>query len=272
MDGLAQRIAAFEAAGEAPRESLDRGDLEGEADVGDLRGRASRRARSVRRRDGRARQGRRAAPGTRAPRRASRPRRRARRERPRAGRRGRAAIVLAAILQVVDHLQRRAQRVGGGPGRLVLAVHVEDEAADRRRREPAVIHQLGPIGVAGLAHVEAEGVEQVEGVAGRKAALAQSEAQGFGLRIGRSVAAKRVERDRRASRACGPAEASDDRRRRRRRARSGRRRGWARGGERSTAATRRESSRRDGSCRRAPRSPSSCAARLLDRGLNAALP
>ena len=169
-----------------------------------------------------------------------------------------AAIILGAILKVVDHLQRRAQCVGGGPGRLVLVMHVEDEAADRRRREPAIIHQFRPVGVAALAHVETERVEQIEGVSRAEAALAQGEAQrlGFGSRGPPPQSASPRSS---SSASLRPPKASDDRRRRRRPARSDRRRGWGRGGARSSAMTRQESSRRDGSCRRASRSQSSCA-------------
>ncbi len=44
------------------------------------------------------------------------------------------AIILAAILQVIDDLQRRAQRVVGRPGRAALAMDVEHEASDRHGR------------------------------------------------------------------------------------------------------------------------------------------
>ena len=41
------------------------------------------------------------------------------------------AVVLGAVLQMVDHLKRGAERVIGGPDRPRLAMDVEDEAADR---------------------------------------------------------------------------------------------------------------------------------------------
>ena len=48
------------------------------------------------------------------------------------------------------------------PERLVLAVHVQHEAADRRRRIAAVVHQVVPVVVAQLAHIATEGLQQIE--------------------------------------------------------------------------------------------------------------
>ena len=58
------------------------------------------------------------------------------------------AIVFAAVLDVIDDLQRRAQGVRRGPGGLALAVHVEHEAADRHRRVGAIVNELVPVRVA----------------------------------------------------------------------------------------------------------------------------
>ena len=72
------------------------------------------------------------------------------------------AEVLAAVLEVVDHLQRGAQRVVGGPGRgAVLAVDVEHVAPDRHRRDAAVVDQHVPIGIAVDRDVARESIEEV---------------------------------------------------------------------------------------------------------------
>ena len=55
------------------------------------------------------------------------------------------AKILAAVLQVVDDLQRRAQRVVRRPGGPALAVHVEHEAPDRHGRVAAVVDQVVPV-------------------------------------------------------------------------------------------------------------------------------
>jgi hypothetical protein len=71
------------------------------------------------------------------------------------------AVIGAAVLHMIDDLQRGAKRVVGGPGRARLAMHVEHEAADRHGRIAAVVHQLVEVAVAQLADVHAEGVEQI---------------------------------------------------------------------------------------------------------------
>ena len=144
-----------------------------------------------------------------------------------------AAVILAAILQVVDDLQRRAQRVGGRPGRAVFAVHVEHEAADRHGRVAAIVHELVPVGVAQLGDVAAgrPRAGRARGAAVRPRS-ASARAQRLGLGVGVAAPGERRRRAGRAARASRPASASDDRRCRRRRARSDRRRGSGRGGAR----------------------------------------
>src|SRR4029078_9895620 len=44
------------------------------------------------------------------------------------------AVILAAILQVIDDLQRRAEGIIGRPGNPALPVHVEHEASNPHRR------------------------------------------------------------------------------------------------------------------------------------------
>ena len=65
------------------------------------------------------------------------------------------AIILPAILQVIDDLQRRAKRIVGRPGRAALAMHVEHEAPDRHGRIAAIVDQIVPVAVAQLGHIHA---------------------------------------------------------------------------------------------------------------------
>ena len=54
-------------------------------------------------------------------------------------------VIGAAILQMIDDLQRRAERVVGWPGRAALAMDIEHEAADRHRRIGAIVDQVVPV-------------------------------------------------------------------------------------------------------------------------------
>ena len=101
------------------------------------------------------------------------------------------AVILAAILEVVDHLERRAKRIVGGPGRAVLAVHVQHVAADRHRRERAVMHEIRPVAGARLAGIEPESVEELLSVDRRKVPLGKDPPQGLGLGVGRARAEER---------------------------------------------------------------------------------
>ena len=92
------------------------------------------------------------------------------------------AEILAAILQVIDDLQRGAQRIVRRPGGAALAMHIEHEAADRHRRIAAVVDEVVPVPVAQLGHVHAERGEQVLRVARRQAALGERVAQPHGFR------------------------------------------------------------------------------------------
>ena len=83
------------------------------------------------------------------------------------------AIIRAAVLEVVDDLQRRADRIGSRPCRRALPVHVEDEASNRHRRKGAVRHQIIPIRVAPLDRIEPKSLQEVLGVPRRKPALTQ---------------------------------------------------------------------------------------------------
>ncbi len=86
-------------------------------------------------------------------------------------------VVAAAILKMVYYLQSRAQRIGCGPGIAALAMDIEHKASDRHCRIAAVVHELVPVAIAGLADIHAEGLQQVLGVARRKLALGKGRAQ-----------------------------------------------------------------------------------------------
>jgi hypothetical protein len=87
------------------------------------------------------------------------------------------AVILSAILQVIDDLQRGAERIIGGPQRAALAVDVEHVAPDRHGGVGAVADQVVPITVAQLGHVHAEGGEQILRMARRELARRQLRAQ-----------------------------------------------------------------------------------------------
>ena len=88
------------------------------------------------------------------------------------------AIVVAAVLQVVDDLQCGAQRVRGRPGRGALPMHIEHKTSDWHGRKLAVGHQLIPVRVAPLRGVEAEGLEQIQRVPIVHIALGERTPQG----------------------------------------------------------------------------------------------
>ena len=97
-------------------------------------------------------------------------------------------VVLAAILQVIVDLQRRAERVGGGPGRGALAVNVEHEPPDRHGRIAAIVNELVPVRVAKLADVHPEGGQQVERMARRHRTFRQRPPQIDGFRLAVALA------------------------------------------------------------------------------------
>ena len=101
------------------------------------------------------------------------------------------AVVGGAVLQVIDDLQRGAQRVVGGPRRARLAMHVEHETADRHGRVAAVVHQVGPVAVAPLDHVHAEGGDEVARMLRIEPARAQLGAQRHAFRLGVALAEQR---------------------------------------------------------------------------------
>src|SRR5437870_5728352 len=70
-------------------------------------------------------------------------------------------VIGSTILQVVEHLQGGAQRVGSRPGGPAFAVQIEQLAADRRCRVAAILHQIVPVAVAQLGCIEAKRPEHV---------------------------------------------------------------------------------------------------------------
>ena len=72
------------------------------------------------------------------------------------------AIVLLAVLQMIDDLQRGAQRIVCRPDRAALAVHVADETADRHGRERTISDQIVPVAIAQLGDVELERGDQID--------------------------------------------------------------------------------------------------------------
>ena len=141
---LAQRIARHQDVRRAAGERVDDRDLEAEPEIVDLAGRTARRraaAPSVR---SASRAGSASSPARpsarRAPRRWCRPAPAVERDIDAVESR----IVLPAVLQVVDDLQRRAERVVRRPGRAALAMHVEHEAADRHGRIAAIVRSGRP--------------------------------------------------------------------------------------------------------------------------------
>ena len=130
-------------------------------------------------------------------------------------------VIGAAILQMIDDLQRRAERVVGRPGRAALAMDIEHEAADRHRRIGAIVNQIVPIPIAALGDVHAKGRQQVLRMARRKIALGQSVRARAGRRRRYRCARARCLPCAAAARAFRLPAARYDRRCRRRRARTG---------------------------------------------------
>src|SRR5262245_55143351 len=102
------------------------------------------------------------------------------------------AIVLGTVLEMVDHLQRRAKWIGMGPGRFVLAMHIEYEAPDRHGRVAAIMNELIPARVAALSHVHAERGQESERMGRSKARLRQHLPQRDGGLGAVGLAKKRV--------------------------------------------------------------------------------
>src|SRR3546814_11947674 len=79
------------------------------------------------------------------------------------------AVVALAVLQVIEDLQGGAERVGGGVVGRMLAVQVEQVAADGIGREAAVAQELAPVRVAPLHRILLDGGDEVAAAPGRDA-------------------------------------------------------------------------------------------------------
>ena len=87
------------------------------------------------------------------------------------------AVIVLAVLQMIDDLQRRAQCVIGRPDRAALAVHVADETTHRHRRQRTITDEIVPIAITQFGHVEPERGEQILRMARRKASRSKCVAQ-----------------------------------------------------------------------------------------------
>lgn len=88
------------------------------------------------------------------------------------------AVVLAAILQMIDDLQRGAERVIRRPDAAgIFAMDVADEASDGHRRIAAIVDEIVPVAITQLRHVALEGDDQVARMLRIEAALATCVAQ-----------------------------------------------------------------------------------------------
>ena len=177
------------------------------------------------------------------------------------------AVILGAILQMIDDLQRGAQRIIGGPGVPAFAMHIQHEAAHRHRRIAAIIDQIVPIAIAQLGDVAAEGFQQIQRmlIASAHAPPApRASATAFGR--GRRFRPPGWRASLPAAAAFPPARRWRGRRYRRRSARSDKRPAPAGDGAARSEKTRRENSRPCGPCRIEARPLRSCLSLRPGRG------
>ena len=90
------------------------------------------------------------------------------------------AVVVLAVLQMVEHLQGAAKAVRGGVARRVLAVQVQEIASHRVGRLLAISQKIGPVVVTQLGRVALEGGDDVDAVPRRDAGLQQALADPVG--------------------------------------------------------------------------------------------
>ena len=156
--------------------------------------------------------------------------------------------VAAAILQMVENLQRRAEGIGRGLRGGMLLVQRQQEAADRIGGEAAVVDQLGPVGVAGFHRILAEGAQQVAGLNEPGPVLRVDGMQPRRLGNGRIAADERLLQGVEALELLGGLRGRDRRRCRRPCGRKRRRREPHPGVRARARGRRRESSRRAAAC------------------------
>ena len=75
---------------------------------------------------------------------------------------------------MVEHLQRRAQRIGGRPRLAALTVKIKQLPSDRRGRVAAIRHQIVPVVIAQFCRIQAKGVQHVVAVLGGCSRLRQA--------------------------------------------------------------------------------------------------
>ncbi len=173
------------------------------------------------------------------------------------------AVILGAILQVIDDLQRGAQGIIGGPGVPAFAMHVQHEPAHRHGRIAAIIHQIVPVAIAQFGDVAAKGFQKVQRMLVASSPCSASDvaqapaASGDALLFAHQAWRASLP----AAGACPPARRWHDRRCRRRNGRNDKRPGpaGAHGAARS-GRTRRENSPSWCPCPIAARQPRSCRA------------
>src|SRR5207253_4935732 len=82
--------------------------------------------------------------------------------------------IVHAILQVIEHLQRRAKGVGSRPGGTAFTVQVEQLAPDWGSRVAAITDQIVPVAITQLDRVEPERVQNVMAVLSGHAGLKEA--------------------------------------------------------------------------------------------------
>ena len=71
-------------------------------------------------------------------------------------------------------------------------MHIENETADRRCGQRAIVHQLRPVRVAVLSRVDAKGLEQIQRMLRAQAALGERKPQRLGFIGRRSAPGERI--------------------------------------------------------------------------------
>jgi hypothetical protein len=92
-------------------------------------------------------------------------------------------VILSAILQVIDDLQRRAERIIGAPGGTALTVNVQHETPHRHGGIRAITDQIVPVAVTQLGHIHSKRGEQILRVTRRELACRELRAQSDADRI-----------------------------------------------------------------------------------------
>ena len=75
------------------------------------------------------------------------------------------AKIVLAVLQMVQHLKRITERIGEVMEDRTLPMKVEKEAADRRCRAGAIVHEIRPVPITTFLRILFEGGQEIEGMA-----------------------------------------------------------------------------------------------------------